>query len=70
MTKIHRYLFAPTLELPTGAVLLDAQPGQTGMSLWFLIDPAAPMETRKFSLVPTGLELPDAIMDCCTNATF
>lgn len=37
MTKIHRDLFASTLELPTGAVLLDAQPG---MPLWLLIDPA------------------------------
>ncbi len=62
--KIHRYTISPETEIPTGAVFLDAQPGASGLSGWFLCDPSAPMETRRFAVVATGQELPDAIMDC------
>lgn len=62
--KILRYLITTELELPEGAVFLDAQPGNSGMSAWFLTDPTAKPETRRFAIVATGQDLPDAIMDC------
>jgi hypothetical protein len=62
--KIHRYLLNSTVQIPAGAVFLNAQPGQQGISGWFLCDPTAPMEDRSFAVVATGQELPDAIMDC------
>jgi len=62
--KIHRYTIAAEVQIPTGAVFLDAQPGQSGLSAWFLCDPKAEPETRRFAVVATGQPLPDAIMDC------
>ena len=68
--KIHRYLIQPTVEIPTGAVFLNAQPGSTGLSAWFLCDPKAAPETRRFTVVATGQDLPDAILDCHHMATL
>jgi hypothetical protein len=40
--------------MPAGAELLTVQ-DQGGMgSLWALVDPSAPKETRRFRVVPTG----------------
>jgi len=61
--KIHRYPLAPTIEIPAGAVFLDAKLGMSGPSLWFLVDAEAPPETRRFAIVATGQELPEAILD-------
>lgn len=69
MMTIHRHTIAPTLELPAGATLLDIQVGQSGISAWFLVDPKAKTETRKFAIVATGAELPDAIADAMHLAT-
>lgn len=62
--KIHRYLITTVVQIPEGAVFLEAQPGSSGMSAWFLVDPSAKPETRRFAIVATGQELPDVIMDC------
>jgi hypothetical protein len=62
--KILRYRIATEVQIPQGAVLIDVQPGQSGISAWFLCEPSAPMETRRFATVATGQDLPEAIMDC------
>ncbi len=62
--KIQRYLIATEVQIPQGAVFLNAQPGQSGISAWFLCDPTAATETRRFAVVATGQELPEAILDC------
>ena len=67
---IHRYSFTPTMTLPEGAVFIDIQAGQSGPSVWFLVDPTAPTEERNFCMVATGQPLPNEILDCQHLATI
>jgi hypothetical protein len=68
--KILRYNITTEVEIHTGAVFLDAQPGQSGLSAWFLCDPEAELEKRRFAVIGTGQDIPDAIMDCPHLATI
>lgn len=49
-----------TMELPTGARFLDLQVQQGSPKLWFLVDPEAEKETRRFVLLGTGHPVPEA----------
>lgn len=69
-TAIHRYQLQPEVQIPAGAVFLDAQAGQTGLSGWFIVNPDAEPETRRFAIIQTGTELPEAILDCRHLATI
>lgn len=68
--KILRFVIAAEVQIPAGAVFLEAQTGQSGLSAWFICDEKAEPETRRFAVVATGQPLPDAILDCNHLATI
>jgi len=62
MRTVKKWLVPPEdlfdLAMPSGAVLLDAQPqGADNVALWALVDTAAPMLPRRFLLTATGHEI-------------
>lgn len=62
MRTVKKWLVPPTdlfdLALPSGAVLLDAQPqGADHVALWALVDDAAPLLARRFLLTATNREI-------------
>ena len=69
MKQIWKYDIAPginVLWLSVGAQVLKVakQPGKEAVSLWALVDPKSlHKEERVFTLVPTGIDLPDESAD-------
>lgn len=43
-----------TLQMPTGARLLDVQVQDNALVVWALVDPDAPTEARQFRVAGTG----------------
>ena len=54
-----------TTEMPEGAVITGAEPSRRGgFNVYFLCDPKAKLVKRAFILIRTGVEVPEAILDC------
>lgn len=65
MKKVFKYdlsHIAPgafgSLPLPPDAVFLQAAMQDSSRCAWFLVDPEAPVERRRFHLTGTGWEIP------------
>lgn len=60
---IHRFTLTPKplvkIKMPVGAVIMDTQPGSSGLSVWAMVDPEAKSESRFFAIVPTGQPIPN-----------
>lgn len=63
MRSVYKYPIRPRdyflLELPRGAELLHVHSQGDAMMLWALVDPAQPIEQRKFRLAGTGHDISD-----------
>lgn len=53
-----------TLSLPRGAEFLTLQAQHEAGRIWFLVDPAAPLEPHQFHFFPTGFPIkqPESLM--------
>lgn len=65
MTRvIYKYPIQPAdvllLDMPQGATLLTVQIQDHQPFLWASVIPGAPVETRRFRLIPTGRDYDDA----------
>lgn len=61
MKIIHKHnvgaTWRTTLQLPAGAEFLSVHKQKDQISAWFLVDPTAPLEPRRFRIVGTGAEI-------------
>jgi hypothetical protein len=60
MKTVWKYALSPdefTIEMPRGAQVLSADNQGGSLCMWALVDPAEPLEARRFLLAGTGHEL-------------
>lgn len=64
MKTVFKYNFTPDdiveLQLPGGATILHCAEQYGYMCLWALVDPTAPLETRRIRMAGTGHPIPEA----------
>ena len=64
MRSVWKYAVEPdefVVEMPTGAVVLSVEAQYGLVSMWALVNPEAPLCSRRFVTVGTGHPLPDEI---------
>lgn len=63
MKTIHKYTLhaddIQTVNMPIGAVILDAQEQGYGLQLWALVDDSKPLVPRQFASYGTWLPVPE-----------
>lgn len=61
MKKIWKYAINPKtkLEMPAGSRILTLHTQDNQPQLWALVDPTAPLVTRVFHALPTGVKFDD-----------
>ena len=50
-----------TIDMPAGATILTVQLQDETPTIWALVDPDRPCETRTFTIVGTGHRVPDGL---------
>ena len=61
MKTIWKFVVEPacSIDMPAGAQVLSVREQGGAICLWALVDPAAPLEARRFIWVGTGHRMPD-----------